>query len=234
MDQRSETVSGGEDVVAAVHVKDEVLGGADVEREWRRADTIETHASAVGSDRENFGAVAAVDLGGVDAVAALHQVGAVARIPDHAIVAGLTEHLVVAGAAGQRVVAVAAEQQIVAALALQNVVTRAAEQLIVARAADQRIVAGAAEQLHGRHRSVGFVDRDGVIAAGAEHLDHRSIGDRRLPAADGYGAAVDENFPGWIATGDDGVVEIVVKHGKQARARRKCCFDSHGRNPSKK
>ena len=89
---------------------------------------IEAHAAAVGGDREHFGAVAAVDLGGVDAVAAFDQVGAVARVPDHAVVAGLAEHLVVAGAAGQRVVAVAAEQQIVAALAEQGVVAGAAEQ----------------------------------------------------------------------------------------------------------
>ena len=117
LDQAGEAVAGGEDVVAAVHVKHEVLGGADVERERRRAETIEAHAGAVGRDRKDFGAVAAIDLGGVDAVAALHQVGALARVPDHEVVAGLAEHLVVAGAAGQRVVAVAAEQKIVAALA---------------------------------------------------------------------------------------------------------------------
>ncbi len=164
-DQGCEAVAGGEDVVAAVHVKHEILGGADVERERRRAEAIETHAAAVGGEGKVFGAVAAVDLGGVDAVAALHQVGALARIPDHAVVAGLAEHLVVAGAADQRVVAVAAEQQIVAALALQNVVARAAEQQIVAGAADQRVVAGAAEQLDGGQRTVGFVDRDRVVAA---------------------------------------------------------------------
>ena len=62
-------------------------------------------------------AVAAVDLGGVGAVAALHEIGVVAGIPDHAVVAGLAEHLVVAVAAGQRVVAVAAEQQVGAAAA---------------------------------------------------------------------------------------------------------------------
>jgi hypothetical protein len=73
-----------------------------------------------------------------------------------------------------------------------------------------------------------------TLAAGAEHLNQRGVGDCWLPARDGYGAAVDENFPGCVATGDDGVVEIVVKHRKQTRAGGKCCFDSHGRNnPSK-
>ena len=115
--------------------------------------------------RECFGAVAAIDLGGIVAVAAFHQVGAFARVPDHAVVAGLAEHLVVAGAAGQRVVAGAAEQQIVAALAEQHVVAGAAEEQVVARAAGQRVVAGAAEQLRGGQRAVGFVERDRVVAA---------------------------------------------------------------------
>ena len=51
LDQAGETVSGGEDVVAAIHVEHEVLGGADVERERRRADPIEAHAGAVGGER---------------------------------------------------------------------------------------------------------------------------------------------------------------------------------------
>ena len=92
-------------VVAAVHVDDELLGGADVDRERRGIEAIEAHARAVGGDGEDLGAVAAVDLGGVGAGAAFHQVAVVARIPDHAVVAGLAEHLVVAVAAGQDVVA---------------------------------------------------------------------------------------------------------------------------------
>ena len=69
----------------------------------------------------------------------------------------------------------------------------AAEQQIVARAAGERVVAVAAEQLRGGQRAVGFVERDRVVAALAEHLDHRGVGDRRLAALIGYGAAVDEN-----------------------------------------
>ena len=84
-----------------------------------------------------------------------------------------------AGAADQRVVAVAAEQLIVAALAKQGVVAGAAEQQIVAGAAGQRVVAVAAEQLRGGQRAVGFVERDRVVAALAEHLDRRGVGDRR-------------------------------------------------------
>ena len=116
-------------------LSDEVLGGADVEAEGRGVDAVEAHARAVGRDGEGLGAVAAVDLGGVDAVAALDEVAVVARVPDHAVVAGLAEHLVVAGAAGQHVVAVAAEQQVVAALAEQRVVAGLAEELVGARAA---------------------------------------------------------------------------------------------------
>ena len=73
-------------------------------------------------DGEDLGAVAAVDLGGVDARAAFDQVAVVARVPDHPVVAGLAEDLIVAVAAGQRVVAGAAEQKIDAALAEQRVV----------------------------------------------------------------------------------------------------------------
>jgi hypothetical protein len=68
-------------------------------------------STAVGSDGENFVAVAAIDLRSIRAVAALEGVGALARVPDHAVVAGFAEHLVVSGAAGQGVVARAAEQQ---------------------------------------------------------------------------------------------------------------------------
>ena len=52
-------------------LSDEVLGGADVEGERGRGDAVEADARAVGGDGEGLGAVAAVDLDGVDAVAAL-------------------------------------------------------------------------------------------------------------------------------------------------------------------
>ena len=146
-DEGGQVAGGAETVVAAVHVDDEILGGADVEAERRGIEPVEAHARAVGGDGEVLGAVAAVDLGGVDAGAALEQVGVVARVPDHAVVAALAEHLVVAVAAGQRVVAGAAEQKVVAALAEQGVVAGLAEQLSPPEPPVMRVVAGAAEQV---------------------------------------------------------------------------------------
>ena len=116
-------------------------------RERGRVDAVEADAGAVGGDGEGLGAVAAVDLDGVDAVAALVEVGVVAGVPDHAVVARLAEDLVVAVAAGQDVVAGAAEEQVGAALAEQGVVARLAEEHVGARAAGQGVVAGAAEEV---------------------------------------------------------------------------------------
>ena len=134
-------------VVAAVGVEDELLGRADVDRERRRVEAVEAHARAVGGGGELLGAVAAVDLDGVGAGAALVEVGVVAGVPDHAVVAALAERLVVGVAAGEGVVLVAAEQQVEAALAEQRVVAGLAEQLVVAGAAGEDVVAGAAEQV---------------------------------------------------------------------------------------
>ena len=146
-DQRGQVAGGGEAVVAAVGVEDELLGGADVDRERRRVDAVEAHAGAVGGGRELLRAVAAVDLDGVGALAALVEVGVVAGVPDHAVVAALAERLVVGVAAGERVVLGAAEEQVEAALAEQRVVAGLAEQLVVAGAAGEDVVAGAAEQV---------------------------------------------------------------------------------------
>ena len=87
-----------------------------------------------------------------------------------------------------------------------------AEQLIAARAAGEHVVAGAAEQLRGGQRAVGFVERDRVVAALAEHLDRGGVGDGRLAAVDGDGTAVDENLTRRVAADRDGVVELVVEH----------------------
>ena len=212
VDQARKPVAGSDSIVTAAGVKHKILGGADVEGKRRRADAVEAHAGAVGGDGECFGAVAAVDFRGVVAVAALHEVGALARVPDHEVVPGLAEHLVVAGTTDQRVVAVAAEQQIVTGLTQQRVVAGAAEQLIVARAADQRVVARAAEQLGGGQRAIGFVERDHVVAARAEHLDQGGVGDRRRAARDSDRAAIDEDRSGRIAANDDRVVEVIVEH----------------------
>src|SRR5262249_50383084 len=105
----SQVAAGREAVVAAVGVEDQGLGGADVDAEGGGVEAVEAYTRPVGGDGEDFRAVAAVDLDGVDAGAALVEVGVVARIPDHAVVARLPEDLVVAVASGQRVVLGAAE-----------------------------------------------------------------------------------------------------------------------------
>ena len=67
LDQRREVAGGGEEVVAAVGVEDEVLRSANVEAERRGVDAIEAHPSAVGGDGEVLVTAATVDLDGVDA-----------------------------------------------------------------------------------------------------------------------------------------------------------------------
>ena len=125
-DEGSQIARGAEGVVATVHVQDEIFGRPDVEAERRGIEAVEAHARTVGGDSEDLRAVAAVDLGGVAAIATLEQIGTVARIPDEAVVAGITEHLVAAGAAGERIVAVAAPQHVGTLAAGERVVARAA------------------------------------------------------------------------------------------------------------
>ena len=180
-------------VVAAVGVEDQVLGGADVDRERRRVEAVEPDARAVGRGGELLGAVAAVDLDRVDAVAAFVEVGVVAGVPDHPVVAALAERLVVGVAAGEGVVLAAAEQEVEAALAEEGVVAGLAEELVAARAAGEAVVAGAAEQVRPRQRAVGLVQGDRVVAAQAEDLDQRGVGDRRRATDDRDRAAVDQD-----------------------------------------
>ena len=194
LDERGQVAGRGEAVVAAVGVEDEVLGGADVDRERRGVQAVEPHAGAVGRGRELLGAAAAVDLDRVGAGAALVEVGVVARVPDHPVVAALPEGLVVGVAAGQGVVLAAAEQEVEATLAEQRVVAGLAEQLVAAGAAREDVVAGAAEQVGRRQRAVGLVEADRVLAAEAEDLDQRGVGDRRRAADDGDRAAVHEDL----------------------------------------
>ncbi len=94
----------------------------------------------------------------------------------------LAEDLVVGVAAGERVVLGAAEEEVEAALAEQRVVAGLAEEHVAARAAGERVVAGAAEQVRPRQRAVGLVERDRVVAALAEDLDQRGVGDGRRAA----------------------------------------------------
>ena len=145
-------------------------------------DAIEADAGAVGGDGEDLGAVAAVDLDGVDAGAALVEVAAVAGVPDHPVVARLAEDLVVAVAAGEDVVAGAAEEQVGAALAQQGVVARLRRRAwSLPLPAGERVVAGAAEQLRLRQGAVGLVEGDGVVAALAEDLDQAVLATVGVP-----------------------------------------------------
>ncbi len=221
VDQRRQTVAGREGVVAPVHVDGQVLTGPDVDGEGGRADAVKADARAVGRDGEGFGRVAAVDLDGVAAVAALVEVGPVAGVPDHPVVPRLAEHLVGAGAARQGVIAVAPEELVVAPLAQQRIVAGLPEELVVARPARERVVAVAAEQDRGRQCPVGLVERNLVVAGLAEHLDERGVGDRRRTALNHDGAAVDEDLPRDVPANDDRIVLGVADDRQDARARRK-------------
>ena len=86
-----------------------------------------------------------------------------------------------------------------------------AEEHVAAGAAGERVVAGAAEEVRPRQRAVGLVQRDGVVAALAEDLDQRRVGDGRRAAEDGDGAAVDQDAAGRVAADGDGVVEVVAE-----------------------
>ena len=197
------------------------------------SEPIEAHPGAIGGDREDFRAVAAIDLGGVDARAAFEQIVVVAGIPDHAVVAGLAEQLIVAVAAGQHVIAVAAEQKVEAALAEQRVVACLAEQHVVAGAAGQDVVAGAAEQIGTRQRAVHFAERDDVVAALAERLDQARIGDGRRAAQNLDRATIGENLAGGIAADRQIIVKGVREQRQNARVRGEGTGNRHCFIPSK-
>ena len=132
------------------------------------------------------------------------------------------EGLVVGVAAGEGVVLAAAEQEVEAALAEERVVAGLAEELVVARAAGEGVVAGAAEQVRPRQRAVGLVEGDRVVAAQAEDLDQRGVGDRRRAADDGDRAAVDQD-PSRPRSRliDDRVVGGVAEDGEHAVGERR-------------
>ena len=216
VDEGREAVAGGKRVVAAVHVDDEVLGRADVEGKGRGARAVEPDTSPVGGHGEDLGAVAAVDLNGVDAVAPFVEVGAFAGVPDHGVVAGLAEDLVGADAAGERVVAGAAEEEIVAPLAEEDVVAGLAEEHVGRRAADQGVVAVAAEQHRAGQSAVGFVELKDVVAGQAEDFDGGRVRDGGAVARDPDGAAVDEDAARGVAADRDGVVRDIADHVEQS------------------
>src|SRR5690242_16671304 len=55
MEETGETIAGGDDVIAAAGIEDEILCRADVEKKRSRIDPIETHARSVGHNGERLG-----------------------------------------------------------------------------------------------------------------------------------------------------------------------------------
>src|SRR6185295_6978716 len=104
LDERGQIPRGAEGVVAAVAVEHEVLAGADVQRERRRAEAIEADAGSVGGGSEHLGAVATVNLHRIDPAAALVEISVVTGVPYDSVVARFAEDLVIAVTARQRVV----------------------------------------------------------------------------------------------------------------------------------
>src|SRR5262245_6817747 len=126
---------------------------------------------------------------------------------------------------------IAAEQHVVAALAEQSVVAGLAEQLIVAGAAREDIVAIAAEQVGNGQRAIRFVERERIVAALTEDLNHGGVGDGGCAGLNRHGAAVDQNGPGRVAAGRDHVVESVAELGQHAGGGAEACGDSHCLGP---
>src|SRR5262249_13456095 len=151
-------------------------------------------------------AVAAVDLDGVGAVAALVEVGVIAGVPDQAVVAGPAEDLVITVAAGEDVVTVAAGADVVAALAQDGVVAGTAVELVVAGATGDGVVTVTAEDLRPGQGAAGLVERDLVVTRKTEDLDKGGVGDGRRVALNRHRAAIDEDFAGGVAADGDGVV----------------------------
>ena len=145
--------------------------------------------------------------------------------------ANVTAGLVASGTAGQGVIACATEQQIVAAFAEEGVVTAFAEKLVRPGAASDRVVTGPAEQIGRRQCAVGFIERDGVVAGLAEHLDQVGVGDRGCSALNRYRSAIDENGSGRVALDGDSIVELIAEHFKLAGGFEKSCRNSHCVDP---
>ena len=120
---------------------------ADVDGERRRVETVEPHPGPVRRGREHLGAVAAIDLNGVVAGAALVQVGVIAGVPDHPVVVALAEHLVVGVAADEDVVLGPPEQEVGSALTEQRVVAGLPEEHVTARPTGDGVVAAAGEHV---------------------------------------------------------------------------------------
>ena len=195
---------------------DQGLARPDVDAERRGRDPIEADAGAVGRLRELLGAVAAVHLDGVDAVAALVQVGVVARVPDHPVVAGVAEGLVV----GDR-------HRSGCRCPLRRTAGRCRPCRGACRCRPGPTSTSAPEppvrtslpvatdEDRARQRAVRLVEGDRVVA-GRTDRDHRGrVGDGRR-AGDRHGPAVDQDRAGRVAAEDDGVVQGVTADDEDA------------------
>ena len=213
LDERGQVAGGAERVVAAVGVEDEVLGRAHVDGERGRVDAVEADPGAVGRRRELLGAVAADDLGGVDAGAALVEVGVVARVPDHPVVAGLAERLVVGVAAGQDVVVGAAEHPVEPALAERGVVAGLADEDVVTRRrpSSRRCRRHRSSWPSGSAPLTSSIVRVSLPPRPSTRID-LVLATRRRAAEDRDGAAVDQDLAGRVARDRQVVVLGVAEH----------------------
>ena len=73
-------------------------------------------------------------------------------------------------------------------------------------------------RLRGGQRAVGFVERDHVIAALAEHLDQEVFATVGVPPVTVTAPPLTRIVPGGVAADDDRVVEVVADHGQRAGA----------------
>ena len=171
------------DRLGAVHIHRDVANVA------RKA-----HAPTVRRDVDFLGDVRTVELQRIGPRLALDHIAAVAGIPDERIVVGAEQRYIVTAPAGDRIVAVAAQQMVVAIVA---------GDLVVAGTAGEGVILGAAHYRGGRQSSVGFVERDGVFAGIALHLDEIGVGNRGGAALNDDGAVVDQDRTGEIAADRD-------------------------------
>ena len=220
-DEGGQVPGGGEAVVAAVCVEDQVFGGTDVDCERRRVEAVEPDTRAVGRRGELLVAAAAVDLDRVGAGSAFVEVGVVAGIPDHPVVAALAEGLIVGVAAGECVVLGTACEDVEAALAQEDVVAGLAKELVATGAAGESVVVGAAEQVRPRQRAVDLVEAEGVVATLAEGPDQRGVGHSGRAADYRDGAAVHQNPSGRVPADGDRVVGHVTRDGEHAVGKRR-------------
>src|SRR5829696_6224339 len=215
-DATGDVLAARDPVVAGPGLQAEHLGRADVDAERagpRRGEPVEQHAAGGlrRVDRELLVGIRAVDLGGVDAGAALVEVVVVAAVPDDRVVPVAAARVV--ARAGRVVVG---DDPVVAAAALEQVGGVGAVERVVAVAAvdlgaeperrdgalgGERVVAGVRVQVEhlGRHdvdgERAGTGRRragEGRVTRGRRRVQGERLGRRRAVHGDGVaaGAAV--------------------------------------------